>query len=378
LSATFRLLLALLVATPVALVLLNGHGTGGRETATADRCSPKSKCSSAKAKRGSTGDRLFAPDSVWNKPVEQRAGLDSRSAPLTEALANLVDKQIRTPLALNGGYPNIGADTYSTPIYRVSRHTRRVRVALEGDSSPRLRRILHDGVPIPPGAQPAAGSDGQMTIHQPSTDMLWEFWRARHTGAGWTAAWAGAMRDVSSNPGYYDSGAWGRKRLRFPDGWHWGSTATSLPVAGGTVTLAELRAGRINHALAMALPNVCRRVFSWPAQRSDGNYDAADCIPEGAHLRIDPGLKIDDLPLHPVAKLLAEAAQRYGMIVRDRTRVSAQFFLESPAPGRPSPYTGPGGLYRGSDPWEILKGFPWRSLQLLPMRLCTTAPCHPG
>jgi hypothetical protein len=375
---------ALLVATPVAVMLLAGCGPAARESATADKSATKAKWKRIKERRhrrdtlAGSDDRLFAPDSIWNKPVQQRGELDSRSARLTRALASFIERQIRTPTALNGGYPNIGADTYSTPIYRVSRHTRRVRVALEGDSSPTLRRILYEGVPIPSGAQPAAGTDAQMTVYQPSTDTLWEFWRARRTGAGWTAAWAGAMRNVSKNPGYYTSGAWGRKRLTFPEGWNWGSTATSLPVAGGTVTLAELRAGRIRHALAMAFPNVCRRTFAWPAQRADGHSGDVNCIPEGAHLRIDPGLDVDALPLHPVAKLLAKAAQRYGMIIRDRTRVSAQFFLESPPPGRPSPYTGPGGLYRGSDPWEILKGFPWRSLQLLPMHVCTTAPCRSG
>ena len=383
-SRSVRLLLLLIVATPLALVLLSGRSPTGLESATAGKSATTSKWGRKKVHRHrgvagfDSGERLFAPNSFWNKPVQQRLDLDPRSAHLAEALANFIDAQIRTPTLLNGGHPNIGADTYSTPIYRVSRRTRRVKVALEGDSSPSLRRILSQGVPIPTGAQPAVGTDGHMTVYQPSSDTLWEFWRARRTAHGWEASWAGAMRDVSRNPGHYDSGAWSGKPLKFPEGWNWGSTATSLPVAGGTATLAELRAGRINHALAMALPNVCRGVFSWPAQRSDGRYDRADCIPQGAHLRIDPRLNLDVLRLHPVAKLLAEAAQRYGMIVRDRTRVSAQFFLESPAPGRPSPYTGPGGLYQGSDPWEILQGFPWRSLQVLPMRLCTKAPCHSG
>jgi hypothetical protein len=374
-----RLLISLIVVAPLALVMLDGRGSVGPESTTAAQ---KSKWSRAKLRRHRgrggfrSGDRLFAPDSVWNKPVQQRGDLDPRSHSLSGALANFIETRINTPRLLNGGYPNIGADAYSTPIYRVSRRTKRVPVELEGDGSPSLRRILSQGVPIPPGAQPARGTDGHMTIYQPSTDTLWEFWRARRTSNGWEASWAGAMRNVSRNPGYYDSKAWGGRPLKYPEGWNWGSTATSLPVAGGTVTLAELRRGRINHALAIALPNVCRDVFSWPAQRSDGSYGSADCIPQGAHLRIDPSVNVDGLPLHPVAKLLAQAAQRYGMIVRDGTRVSAQFFLESPDPGRPSPYTGPGGLYRGADPWEILQGFPWRSLQVLPMRLCTRAPCY--
>jgi hypothetical protein len=378
--APLRLLLALLVLTPLALTLDVPGAVHGASARSAKAKSHWGKARVHRHKRGvgfgANSRRLFAPDSFWNKPVQQRTELDPRSGLLSNTLANFIYSQIGRPTWLNGGYPNIAADEYSTPIYRVSRRTPRVHVGLEGDGSPSLRRILAAGVPIPAGAAPAAGTDGHLTVYQPSTDTLWEFWRARRTRDGWVASWAGAMRRVSKSPGYYDAGSWG-KLLELPEGWNWGSTATSLPVAGGTATLAELRAGRITHALAMALPNVCRGVFSWPAQRDDGTTDGSDCIPQGAHLRLDPNLDIDSLSLHPVAKLLAQAAQRYGMVVRDRTRVSAQFFLESPDPGRPSPYTGRGGLYRGSAPWSILNGFPWRSVQVLPMRLCVSAPCYP-
>ena len=71
-------------------------------------------------------------------------------------------------------------------------------------------------------------------------------------------------------------------------------------------------------------------------------------MPQGAHLRLDPAVDVDSLGLHPVARMLAEAAQRYGVIVRDRTRVSAQFFLESPPRDQRSPYTGAGGLFAGA------------------------------
>ena len=37
----------------------------------------------------------------------------------------------------------------------------------------------YNRVPISPNARPAAGSDGHMTVWQPSTDKLWEFWQAR-------------------------------------------------------------------------------------------------------------------------------------------------------------------------------------------------------
>ncbi len=60
-------------------------------------------------------------------------------------------------------------------------------------------------VPLPADAHPAAGSDAHLTLIQPSTDSMWEFWKLRREGDQWHAAWGGAMHDISSNPGYYTS-----------------------------------------------------------------------------------------------------------------------------------------------------------------------------
>lgn len=327
-----------------------------------------------KKKRPRPSARLFAPSSFWNVRVSG-AMLDPTSAARVDLLADLIEKRKRTLPLLNGGYPNINADEFSTPIYRVGPNVERVPVRVRSDRGRgAFERVAAQGVPIPDHATPAVGSDGHMTIYQRSTDTLWEFWRARKTASGWHAGWGGAMQGVSRSPGYYTADAW--PRLISPEGWNWGSTATSLPVAGGTVTRRELASGRIRHALAVAIPWACSGVFTWPAQRTDGTSRLANCIPHGTRLRIDPALDLKTLPLHPVARMLAEAAQRHGIVIRDSTRVSVAFFLESPPTGEPSPYTGPGGLYGGTPSWQVLEGFPWRSLQLLPLRLCTMRPCR--
>ena len=36
-------------------------------------------------------------------------------------------------------------------------------------------------VPMPSYVEPATGTDSQMTIYQPSTDTIWEFWKAGKT-----------------------------------------------------------------------------------------------------------------------------------------------------------------------------------------------------
>jgi hypothetical protein len=317
----------------------------------------------------SAANRLFAPDSVWNQPVDVRARLDPTS---TARMASL-NAEINSEIARGIG-PWISETSYSTPLYRVPASQPKVRVTLDtGSWGAPLRAALHVGVPIPRDARPAAGTDGHLTVWQPSTDTLWEFWKAVRRGDGWHASWGGAMQHVSRNPGYYSADSW--KGLAAPAGWNWGSTATSLPVIAGTILIDELRRGRIDHALALAIPDACAGTFSWPAQRTDGGDPTATCLPEGAHLRLDPTLDLSTLSLPPITRVLAEAAQRYGMIVRDRTHHAVGLYAEDPTRTGSDPYVGSDGLYGGLRPWNFLPQFPWDRLQLLKMRLCRQAPC---
>ena len=179
--------------------------------------------------------------------------------------------------------PWIGTGAGSTPVYRVGPNQPRVRVRLD-------RAAIHGGralqralaaVPIPRDARPATGSDHHMTIVQASTDTLWELFGAHRDAGRWHARWGGAIRHVSTSPGYYTASAWpGATR-------NWGATASSLPIVGGTILLDELKRGRIGHALAINLPAPRAGVFSWPAQRTDGTGPAT-ALPEGARLRLDP------------------------------------------------------------------------------------------
>jgi hypothetical protein len=320
----------------------------------------------------STGLRLFAPLGIWNAPVGASTLLDASGTGRVGELASFVELQMS-----KGMYPSIAADSYSTPFYIAPAGAPVVPVKLDtGSWGIYLQGALNQGVPIPANAVPAMGTDGHLTVYQPSTDTLWELWRAVKQTDGWHASWGGAMRNVSSNPGYYLSGAW--PGVPATEGWAWGATATSLPAIAGTATLAELRAGQVDHALAIAIPTPCRDYFSWPAQRRDGGSTSANCMPEGAHLRLDPNLDLNTLTMPRVTRILAVAAQRYGMVVRDSTNLagSVSLYAEQSPPGT-SAYTSVGGLFEGNASWSMLRTFPWRSMQLLPMTICQTGPCRP-
>jgi hypothetical protein len=294
--------------------------------------------------------RFFAPDSVWNSSLPEDARLDPGSDAVTGTLLRDV----------NDGYarglpPSINTTSYSTPIYTVAADQPASRVILDKPAgvAPELVRAF-SAVPIPAHARPAAGTDAQMIVWQPSTDTLWEFWSMKRRPDGWHAAWGGRITHTSTNPGVF------REPVV-----SWGATATSLSLAGGLITASELRRGRIDHALALALPSIRRGEFSLPAQRTDGQSDSGSAVPAGARFRLDPRLDLDRLGLAPAVLAIARAAQRYGMIVRDRA-AAVVLFAEDPAGLGENPYP---ALFGGRPPWDLLRSFPWQHLQLMPMQI---------
>jgi hypothetical protein len=152
----------------------------------------------------------------------------------------------------------------------------------------------------------------------------------------------------------------------------WGATASSLPIAAGLITLTDLASGHINHAVAMMVPKAKAKVFYCPAQRTDGYDTSANAIPEGAHFRIDPSLDLSKISMPPITRMIAEAAQKYGLIVNDQTGVTVGFRAQDPMPLMRAGATNPYGTYFANRatgqyvyPTQFLSWFPWSHLQLL-------------
>ena len=132
------------------------------------------------------------------------------------------------------------------------------------------------------------------------------------------------------------------------------------------VSINDVASGRIDHAIALSIPlDQVASGFVWPANRSDGGSTAADAIPEGARLRLDPSLQVENLGLTPIGTMVALAAQRYGFIVTDRSGT-----VTVPAEG---PYAYQAAV--GVDPWRrylnglrpsaVFAGFPWEDVEVL-------------
>jgi hypothetical protein len=99
-------------------------------------------------------------------------------------------------------------------------------------------------------------------------------------------------------------------------------------------------------------------------------------MPEGARLRLDPALNVDALPLSPIAKVIARAAQQYGIIVRDVTHSTLTFYAEDPKTAGPLVY-GAGGPLGQVGHYTMLTGFPWASLRMIAAKQCRATPCTP-
>jgi hypothetical protein len=282
----------------------------------------------------------FAPTSFWNAPLPTTAPIDPNSQSYVNDLVSQVQQY--------GAWMN--TTWYSVPVYVVPAGQPTVKVTLN-TWGPDLQQAWN-AVPIPAGAVAAKGTDQSMAVWQPATDKMWDFWLMNQTNGAWSARWGGEMDNVSSNPGYYTHS--GQTN-------NWGGTATGLPLLGGLVTIADLQRGYINHALALAVPLTEANAFSWPAQRTDGHSTAATALPEGIRFRINPSLDIASLHLPYLDRILAQAAQTYGIVVRD-TSGAVTLYGQDPTPTGSNPWASP---FDGWSEGTYLSWLPWSHMEAL-------------
>jgi hypothetical protein len=299
--------------------------------------------------------RFFAAGSFWNTPLSSDASIDPTSPKLVSHLL----AEVQHEESLQDG-PNINTNGYSVPIYTVSSSQSDSLVHLD-IPNPYLAKAF-SSVPLPANVRPATGTDGIAVIWQPSTDKMWEFWQLHREADGWHARWGGAMANVQRGDGLYTAQSWPGAQ------YFWGVSASSLPQVGGLMLFSDLKKMKIDHMLALAIPDPREHVYSLPAARTDGQaYDPAS-LPEGARLRLDPSLNLKALHLPPLTLAMAQAAQRYGIIVRDTSPIIT-FYGQDPTPLGIDPYYGAHGYYGNLNPRQLMATFPWSHLEVLKLDL---------
>ena len=296
---------------------------------------------------------VFGPNSVWHDDVQ--------FAPVAANSSAQVARLAQAARAYYGGHPAFNVYKYGVSWVTVGRDQPRVRVQFSNcqNKAKTPAGLFGSGgqfedVPIPDTAWPTAGTDAAVTVYQPSTDTLWDFWKANHDSTGWHACWGGRIDHVSQNPGAFPA--------------PFGTSASGLAYEGGAVTVQDVQAGVIDHAVSLSLPpELISRVTSWPATRTDGASTAPDSLSEGSRLRLAADVNVDRLGLTPIATMVAKAAQKYGFIVTDRAGCVG-VVAESPAARQQIDGINPWvPLLAGKAPYQVLDGFPWDRLQALPV-----------
>jgi hypothetical protein len=293
---------------------------------------------------------VFGSSSVWKTSV-RNAPLEANSGSIVADLAKQVSDHYSGNVAFNTG-------AYSASFYTVPATTKRVDVAFYDcqhkgytPSNVFTGRGHFLKVPVPQGVLAAPGSDEELSLWSPDSDQLWEFWKFESTDTGYRACWGGRIDHASTDRGIFADGM--------------GATATGLPHAGGMIGIREAQLGRIDHAIELNVVDAATwSKFAWPAQRSDG-YDPSGkhLVQEGARFRLDPSLDIASLHLHPIAAMIARAAQEYGFIVNDKggsVSVISEGGQAAVAAGSADPWR---SLLNGSPGYAVMKGFPWSRLQ---------------
>ncbi|WP_082177017.1 hypothetical protein [Arsenicicoccus sp. oral taxon 190] len=305
-------------------------------------------------------DRVFAETSFWYHPLPRSTPTDPRSADIVRDLHRAAVEHGDGTLA------NVGINTadYSPPLVTVPPDAPTVDVVAGPGCSlhPEVAATLR-GIRVPADLRPAGGSDAEVTLFDPQARRYTDLWRVRRDGQGrWTACGGGSI----ANPRRSDG------RFPFPIG----TTATGLPFGGGMIRVAELQRGHIDHVLGLAVPYAASApAHSWPASRSDGrNPRGYQVLRQGQRLRLPADLDLDSLRLSRTARVVAQAAQDYGLVVWD-TAGNVSLRAENPSAFVTDPYPGLFGVATG---WEALHGDPGQGEQPFPLERLEVLPVDYG
>ena len=252
-----------------------------------------------------------------------------RGAPVDPASASYVQRMSSEDLV-------ISLRQWTVPVYAAQQSTPRTTVALTQTWGSGITALT--GVPMPAGIRPDPAADGHLTVVQPSSGCVYDFYRARRDGTGWAANWGNAI-PLGSSGIYADGG---------------GTRAAGFSAALGLVWPQEIERGRIDHALVFGYPYTRAGDPVSPATRSDGRSSDPGALPIGSRVRLDPSLDLFRLGLSRAERVVAKALQEYGMVLGD---TSGGFTLYAAQP-----------LGLGADPYPSLfdTKSDWASLAKLP------------
>ena len=261
-----------------------------------------------------TFPRFFSPGSPWNQDVSEEA-VDPRSTRMLErAQIRVAVKEengqlirVRRPLEEEG--VTVNTTRWTVPLFSEQGGVDTVAVCRQVDCGP----DAVDSIRIPAAARPDPRFDGWMTVINTQTRKALDFWRAR--------------REQDGSISYHFVKEWDLNGPGFQEPGGVSARGSGLPLFGGLIRPEEIDRGRIDHALAIAVPGAAKERFVQPASRTDG-VGFRDSIPEGARLRLRFRNSEDYInrvcPPEKRARELREAQRearaRHAALTRDQER----------------------------------------------------------
>ena len=237
-----------------------------------------------------------APDqTAWNQDISG-APVD----PNSNAYIAYINSHGGDMLHPDFGSPRI----YGFPYKVVGKHAKRSKVHFTayGSDSTHGKYRVPARAPVEGGN--GAGNDGDrhVVVVDRARCKLYELYRAFHIGKPkprwnadsaviWNLRSAGLRKDGLTS-----------------------ADAAGLPIFPGLVRYDEAAGGAINHAIRVTVEST-QNAWIHPGSHCAGDSDSADAPPMGLRLRMKAGYDISGLS--GVARTIAEAFKRYGLIVAD-------------------------------------------------------------
>ncbi|GAA4760118.1 hypothetical protein GCM10023350_52970 [Nocardioides endophyticus] len=237
------------------------------------------------------GCSVFPADNWWNADV---SGLPVHARSRQWLSHMSTDRDLHPDFGPSYGD---GPD-YGIPVTVVKPSHQRVRVRFDyADESDRVRYPLGRDTRVE-GGRGSEGDKHTVVVDRGSC-RLYETWNTRSRGTRWMAG-SGAVWSLRSNA------------LR-PEGWT-SADAAGLPILPGLLRWAEVKAGRVDHAIRFTT-DVTSRHHLWPARHDAGSRSSRAYPPMGARFRLKPGFSTSGLSPYTVA--VVEAMKTYGLVLAD-------------------------------------------------------------
>jgi len=276
--------------------------------------------------------------SLYSKdnPFSQKIGSNPEIDPNSDAMVEGVVSQAAIGFVIT-------QKQWTVPVFYADESTPRYDVTLKCGKEWEMGVTKLKNVPIPDWAEPSdddhegginpdgcGGSDNSpdegdfaMAVIDTSTRCEYDFWQAKKTKGKWAASWANSI-SIDSD-GVFEKGISCR--------------GSGFALLNGIIWPDELKAGRIDHAIAFVYDLTRAGGPVSPATDSDGTSKGSDTMPEGARAQLDPTLDLDSLGLTDYEKTIAKALQEYGMILVDDGGGMA-FYVVHPISAKNNPYEG--------------------------------------